>query len=113
MQHAVVRRVVIVSTAFLFKDSIVPPTYLFGRLFFPGVVIDASAMEQVITGSDLDWTIVRPPQLSDKPYTGKYRVREGHLPRFGFNISRADVADCFIKTVEDRTSVRKILGASN
>ena len=113
MQHAVVRRVVIVSTAFLFKDSIVPPTYLFGRLFFPGVVIDASAMEQVIAGSALDWTIVRPPQLSDKPYTGKYRVREGHLPRFGFNISRADVADCFIKTVEDRTSVRKILGASN
>jgi nucleoside-diphosphate-sugar epimerase len=53
MQHAGVRRAVIVSTAFLFKDSIVPPTYLFGRLFFPGVVIDATAMELVVaeTGS--------------------------------------------------------------
>ena len=113
MQHVGVRRVVAVSTAFLFKDSILPPTYLFGRLFFPGIMVDAAAMERVIRTSDLDWTIVRPPQLTDKPYTGTYRVREGHLPRFGFNISRADVADCFLKTVEDRASVRQIIGASN
>jgi putative NADH-flavin reductase len=113
MHHANVRRAVIVSTAFLFKDSIVPPTYLFGRLLFPGVVIDAAAMEQIVMQSDLDWTIVRPPQLTDKPFTGKYRVRIGHLPGFGFKISRADVAHSFLKTVEDPASVRKILGVSN
>jgi putative NADH-flavin reductase len=70
-------------------------------------------MERVFQDSALDWTIVRPPQLTDKARTGKYRVREGHLPRFGFKISRADVADCLIKTLDDRTSVRKILGVSN
>ena len=70
-------------------------------------------MERVFQESVLNWTMVRPPQLTDKPYTGNYRVREGHLPRFGFNISRADVADCLIKTLDDRTSRRKILGASN
>jgi putative NADH-flavin reductase len=113
MTDAGVRRVVVVSTAFLFKDSIVPPTYLVGRLLFPGVVKDASAMEQIFFMSDLDWTIVRPPQLTDKAGPGKYRVREGHLPRFGFNISRADVADCLIKTVEGQMSIRKILGSSN
>ncbi len=113
MQRSRVRRVVVVSTAFLFKDSILPPTYLVGRLFFPRVVIDAAAMERTFSGSGLDWTIVRPPQLTDKPYTGKYRVRESHLPRFGFNISRADVADFFVKTIEDRTSVGKIIGTSN
>jgi putative NADH-flavin reductase len=113
MHQANVRRAVIVSTAFLFKDSLVPPTYLFGRLFFPGVVIDASAMEQIVIQSGLDWTIVRPPQLTDKPLTGKYRVRTGRLPRFGFNISRADVADSFLKTIEDPTSIRKIVGVSN
>ena len=113
MQHVGVRRVVVVSTAFLFKDAIVPPAHLFGRLFFPGIVSDASAMERVFQESVLDWTMVRPPQLTDKPYTGNYRVREGHLPRSGFNISRADVADCLIKTLDDRTSRRKILGASN
>jgi putative NADH-flavin reductase len=113
MQRAGVRRVVVVSTAFLFKDSIVPPTYLFGRLFFPGVVVDADGMERTFMQSGLDWTIVRPPQLTDKPFTGKYRVRTGHLPRFGFNISRADVGHSFIKTVEDRGSIGKILGVSN
>src|SRR5216684_4276292 len=45
MLHSGVRRVVVESTAFLFKDSVVPPTYLFGRLFFSGVLADASAME--------------------------------------------------------------------
>jgi putative NADH-flavin reductase len=113
MPLAGVRRVVVVSTAFLFKDSIVPPTYLFGRLFFPGVVIDASAMERIFMGSGLDWTIVRPPQLTDKAHTGEYRLREGHLPRFGFKISRADVADCFIKTVDHPASIGKILGVSH
>jgi putative NADH-flavin reductase len=113
MQHAGVRRVVVESTAFLFKDSVMPPTYLFGRLFFSGVVVDASAMEQVLRRSELDWTIVRPPKLTDNPYTGRYRVREGHLPHFGFSISRADVADCFIKAVEDPATIGKVLGASN
>jgi putative NADH-flavin reductase len=113
MQHSDVRRVVIVSTAFLFKDAIVPPAYLFGRLFFPGIVSDASAMERVFQESALDWTMVRPAQLTDKARTGKYRIRESHLPLFGFNISRADVADCLIKTLDDRASVKKILGASN
>ena len=41
------------STAFLFKESILPP--------FPGIVADASAMEEVLEKSGLDWTIARPP----------------------------------------------------
>jgi putative NADH-flavin reductase len=113
MHQVNVRRAVIISTAFLFKDSILPPAHLFGRLFFPGVVIDAAAMEQIVMQSALDWTILRPPQLTDKPFTGKYRVRTGHLPRFGFNISRADVAHFFLKTVEDPASIGKIVGVSN
>lgn len=113
MRQADVRRVVVVSTAFLFKDSILPPAYFFGRLFFSGIVSDASAMERAFQESALDWTMVRPPQLTDKARTGKYRTREGHLPHFGFHISRADVADCLIKALDDRTSVKKILGVSN
>jgi putative NADH-flavin reductase len=110
MHHARVRRVVLESVAFLFKDAIIPPAYLFGRLFFPGIVADASAMEKVLERSGLDWTIVRPPKLTPKPYTGKYRVREGHLPPFGFSISRADVADFMIKAVENRSLIGKVVG---
>jgi putative NADH-flavin reductase len=113
MLDAGVRRVVAESVAFLFKDSIVPPTYLLGRLFFPAVVADSAAMERVFQDSKLDWTIVRPPQLTDKSYTGKYRVREGHLPWFGFNISRADMADFMVKAVSDRSTIHKIAGICN
>jgi putative NADH-flavin reductase len=108
-----VKRVAVESVAFLFKDAIVPPAYLLGRLFFPVTVADANAMEQIINKSRLEWTIVRPPELKDKPRTGKYRVREGHLPRFGFAISRADVADFMIGTVENRASIGKVVGICN
>jgi hypothetical protein len=40
-------------------------------------------------------------------------VREGHLPLFGFKISRADVADFMIKAVENHVSIRKVVGVCN
>ena len=113
MKRARVWRVVVESVAFLFKDSILPPVYFLGRLFFPRIVADASAMEGIFEESQLDWTVVRPPELTDKPYTGKYRVREGHLPRFGFRVSRADVADFMIRAVEKHALSRKIVGVCN
>ena len=113
MAHSAVRRVLVESVAFLFKDSILPPAYLLGRLLFPRTVADAYAMERVFAETDLEWTMVRPPELTDKPYTGKYRVREGHLPRFGFKISRADVADYMLKATESRSSIRGVVGICN
>lgn len=113
MLHTMVRRVVIVSTAFLFRDAVFPPAYLVGKLFFPHIVTDASAMEQIVTSSALDWTLVRPPQLTDKPRTGRYRVREGHLPVFGSKIARADVAEFMIRCMHDPGSNRKVIGVSN
>ena len=110
MPRAGVRRVVLESVAFLFKDAIIPPAYLLGRLFFSGVVADASGMEKVLEKSGLDWTIARPPKLTPKPFTGKYRVREGHLPAFGFSISYADVADFMIKAVQNRSLIGKVVG---
>jgi putative NADH-flavin reductase len=80
MERTGVRRVIVESVAFLFKDSIIPPAYLLGKLLFPSIVADSSAMERIFSESGVDWTMVRPPELTNKPYTGKYRVREGHLP---------------------------------
>jgi putative NADH-flavin reductase len=113
MLRAGVKRVVAESMAFLFKNSIIPPAYLLGKLFFPGIVADAAAMEDEFEKSGLDWTLVRPPKLAPRPYTGKYRMREGHLPPFGFSISYADVADFMIKAAENGSSVRNIVGISS
>jgi len=113
MTHADVSRVVMVSVAFLFKNAILPPAYLLGKLLFPQVVADSAAMEQVFTNSGLNWTMVRPPQLTDGPNTSRYRMAEGRLPAFGFKISRADVADFMIKAVENHVSIRKVVGVCN
>jgi putative NADH-flavin reductase len=113
MEKVGMRRTVIVSTAFLFKDSIIPPTNLVGRLFFPDIVADATEMESFFQKSGLDWAMIRPPRLTNRPRRGRYRVREGHLPGFGFTISRADVAAFMIKTAENRAFIRQVVGISN
>jgi putative NADH-flavin reductase len=113
LREASVKRVILESAAFLFKDALIPPAYLLGKLLFPTVVADATAMETIIRESDLEWTLLRPPKLTDGEHTGKYRVREGHLPRFGFSISRANVADCFVRMLEDSSASRKIFGVSS
>lgn len=107
------RRLILVSTAFLFRDAIIPPAYLVGRLFFSGIVTDASAMEAIVRKSTCEWTIARPPKLTDKRRTRAYRTRKGRLPPLGFSISRADVADFMIDTVEQGTYIRRVVGISN
>lgn len=83
---------------------------LVGRLFFPSVVADAEEMEATLRGSGLDITIVRPPQLTDHPYTGRFRVREEHLPGFGFRIPRADVANFMLRIAEEDAYAREVVG---
>jgi len=113
MQQALVPRAVVVSTAFLFKDALLPPAYLFGRLFFPGVVADATGMEETLRACGLDITIVRPPQLTDKPHTRRFRVRDGHLPPFGFSIPRADVADFMLQVAENNLFHQTVVGVAS
>ncbi len=113
MRRAHVQRVMVLSVAFLFKDSVIPPAFLAGWLFFHDVVVGAARMEEVFMKSGLEWTIARPPRLTDAAYSGNYRIREGHLPRFGFTISRADVANYMLEAVEDRTAVGKVIGLCN
>lgn len=110
MSAARVRRLVDESIAFLFEDAIVPPAGLLGRLLLPHYITDNAKMENIVQHSGLEWTIVRPPQLTDGKRTKSYRVRDGHLPPFGFFISRADVADFMLDAVEDRSSIGKIYG---
>jgi putative NADH-flavin reductase len=113
LREAGVKRVILESAAFLFKDAVIPPAYLLGKLLFPTVVADATDMETTFQKSELEWTLLRPPKLTDREHTREYRMREGHLPRFGFSISRANLADCFLRVLEDDSTSRKIFGVSN
>src|SRR6266487_1559057 len=59
---------------------------------FGKVYADLAQMEDVLAGSGLDWTVVRPPQLTDKPFTGRYRTAYGQNIPGGWSVPRADVA---------------------
>jgi uncharacterized protein YbjT (DUF2867 family) len=62
-------------------------------------------MEDVLRHSGLDWTVVRPPRLTDGPLTRAYRTAYGRNLRRGLTVSRADVADCMLRALYDPGSV--------
>ena len=67
---------------------------------------DKETMERLITASGLDWTIVRPPKLSDRPLTGTRRVGTDLPIRAGSSIGRADLAAFLIDEAESPRYVR-------
>ena len=86
---------------------------LFLKYMLKDVYADKTKMEEIITHSDLNWTVVRPGRLLDKPLTEKYRT-ENKLFK-GINIggiNRADVADFLIKQAERQTELKQYVGIS-
>jgi putative NADH-flavin reductase len=83
---------------------------MFLKYFLKDVYADKTKMEEIITNSDLNWTVVRPGRLLDKELTEKYRI-ENKLFK-GINIggiNRADVADFLIKQAEKQTELKKYI----
>ncbi|MFJ6900620.1 NAD(P)-dependent oxidoreductase [Streptomyces hokutonensis] len=58
---------------------------------------DKEVMEELIRRSDLDWTVVRPPKLTGRPHTGRYRTGTDLRIRLTSAISRADLADFLVR----------------
>jgi putative NADH-flavin reductase len=56
---------------------------------------------------DLDWTVVRPPILTNGPRTGGYRVVRGAVVPRGLRLPRADLADFLLKLAESGDHVRE------
>lgn len=82
--------------------------YIVLPLLLRNVLQDHAKEEKLIERSTLDWVIVRPPRLTNGPYTGRYRsgvdVRERTLLA---SISRADVADFMVKQFTDDRYVHR------
>src|SRR3989441_4539841 len=72
---------------------------------------DFARMERLITSSGVDWTIVRPPYLSNGPKTGRVRTQTGRkdLPHGPYHISRADLAATLVDLAEDTQHVGEVL----
>lgn len=61
---------------------------------------DKETMEPLITASGLEWTIVRPPKLSNRPATGHSRIGTDLPIRLWSSVGRADLAAFLIAEAE-------------
>jgi putative NADH-flavin reductase len=113
-----VARLVVVSASGPFVDAGDGPVTrylakpLLRRLLRDGFA-DLRAMEVEVRGSGLDWTIMRPPQLTDRPGTGRYRTSVDVNVRGGIRVSRTDVATAALRALTDPATIGHSIGVAN
>ncbi|GAB3976356.1 SDR family oxidoreductase [Actinoallomurus acanthiterrae] len=74
---------------------------------------DLALTEDIVRDSGLDWTISRPPRLTDKPLTGAYRTARGQNIRGGAFVSRANVAHHMLAVLEQPATIHQIFGIAD
>lgn len=111
LQHCGVPRLIWLSSVGTgpAHDPNLPPhfTRLLQPLVYRALFEQFEVAEATVAGSDLDWTIVHAPRLTNGDATGRYRTEEGHSLPSGHSISRRDVADFVLKELELRRWSRR------
>jgi putative NADH-flavin reductase len=117
MQAHGVRRLIL-STGAGVRDPQDRPTLLhafFGALvkvFSTNVYQDMRRLVDTVRASDVDWTIVRVPMLTDGPRTGQ--VWSGYVGQaMGTRLTRADLAAYMLSQLTDLAHVRQAPAISN
>ncbi len=117
MERHGVRRIVVLSAAGALHEP--AGTVLGGvglalaRAVIPSVYREHRGMLEELRTRALDWIAVRPVLLTNGPRTGRYRVASEGIPRGGYRISRADVADFMIHQLTSDEFVRKMPAIAN
>ncbi|ROR91083.1 putative NADH-flavin reductase [Nocardioides aurantiacus] len=100
MAAAGVKRLIVVSAHGVLETH---DSSLYSKAVWAGVadrMRDKESMEPLITASGLDWTIVRPPKLSEHAANGKYATGTDTSVRLWSSIGRADLADFLLDEAE-------------
>ena len=104
MEKTGARRLIAVSAAGAYVQADPNMSRLI-KLILPRVFAttyaDVRRMEETVRESGLDWTLVRPSRLVNRPLTGQYRVAPDFTPPGGGKIARADVAHFIAATLTD------------
>lgn len=81
---------------------------MFGRHY-----ADLAVAERLLRDSGLEWTVSRPPKLTDKPLTGSYRTAVNRNVRGGFSVPRADVAHHMLALLGRPDTSGQIIGIAS
>jgi uncharacterized protein YbjT (DUF2867 family) len=111
-----VGRIAVVSADGPFADSGDPLTRfvakpIVGRVLREGFA-DFRAAERILRESTVDWTIMRPARLTDRPKR-RYRARRGASLWFGIYTSRAATAAAVLDALADASSVGATIAIAN
>jgi putative NADH-flavin reductase len=83
------------------------------KAMFRAHYADLALTEDILRDSGLDWTISRPPRLTDKPLNGAYRTAYGQNIRGGSSVSRADVAHHMLQVLDQPETIKQVIGIAN
>jgi putative NADH-flavin reductase len=118
MRETTARRLVIVSVAGIGLPK--PASRSVGEKLLSrlaGIVFrrhyaDVAELEALLRTTELEWTSVGVPLLSDDPLTTRYRVAVGEWLPKASRLSRADAAHCMLRTLEQPETVRQTMMAA-
>ncbi len=86
----------------------------FSWLMFGKHYRELTVTERMVKSSDLDWTIVRPPRLTNGPRNGSVRVeRNDNVSSGPYSISRADLAVVLLNCAESENDIRTGLSVTS
>lgn len=105
MKATGVRRLILVSSDGAGETrSELPLTLRLGSFFVKEFMAEKEAQEKIVRASDLDWTIVRPGQLTDNPITGKVATSRAGRKLTG-KVGRADLARFLLGQLADPSTI--------
>ncbi|CAM3687313.1 NAD(P)-dependent oxidoreductase [Smaragdicoccus niigatensis] len=113
MWEAGVRRFIGISAAPLAPAEDFTARYLMMPIVkraFAEVYRDTADMEAVLREAQVDWTVVRPPRLTNHRLTGTYRTAFDRNLRHGRSIGRADLAQFMLAAISEGATIGHAIG---
>lgn len=102
-----VSRIVLVSAAVLFPGNGI--ALAFFQWLLKHIARDLETAEDIVRSTPFDWTIVRPPRLTDGS-DANFRIARDTLPRKGTVASFRAVAAFMVDAAEHNSHIRELVG---
>jgi len=117
MQKNAVHRIICVSaSAVVTSPKLSFPIRMMTKLLqriLKNMYGDLLKMELVVKQTNLNWTVIRPPRLINKPVTGKYRFAANDWLSSCLSISRADLSHFMLQHIDDMNTYKSVIEVAN
>lgn len=111
MRAAGIKKLITITAGLIDMSDPSTDNFFLNRIIRPNfnkVYYDQTRWETILDDTkDIDWICVRPTYLTNKAFTGKYRVQHKHCPKGGRKISRADLADFIVRQMDSEEFIHK------